>query len=131
MKIVDRKTFLQMPPGTVFCKFPRFDKDGSSSSKLLFSVQNPMILDESIAIDFFYTDFGSMTPIEGTNDIEDTEILMDMERNMGKEVPFEPFSSRDGLYEGDEVGFAVYSRDEVQTMIDLLQEALNKGYKED
>lgn len=26
MKIVERKTFMQMPKGTVFCKFPRFNE---------------------------------------------------------------------------------------------------------
>ena len=56
MKIVDRKTFLQMPSGTVFCKFPRFDEGDSSSSGLPFAVQNPMILDKVADNDFFCID---------------------------------------------------------------------------
>lgn len=72
-----------------------------------------------------------MLPVEGESDNEHDAILTHMECNLGEEVPFEPLCSRDGSYEGDEVGFAIYSRDEVQTMISLLRKALKDGYKED
>ena len=128
MKIVDRKTFMQMPKGTVFCKFPRFDEGDHSSSKLAFAVQEPMILDGTTESDFYYIEPGFMTPVDGKSCTEDDNILMDMEANLGKEYPFEAFSSRDGMYEGDEVGFAIYSRSEVEEMICLLQKALKEGY---
>ena len=90
MKIVDRKTFLQMPQGTVFCKFPLSDKGNSSSSGLLFAVQNPMIFEGSLVSDFCYTDLGFMTPVEGTDDTEETDILENKERKLGKRVTYKP-----------------------------------------
>ena len=57
------------------------------------------------------------------------EVYADMERNLGKEVPFDYSYGRDGLYETDaEVGFAIFSRSEVELMITTLQEALKTGY---
>ena len=95
------------------------------------AVQEPMILDGADAgcNDFYFIEPGFMTPAEAESSTEDTDILMDMEANLGKEYPFEAFSSRDGFFEGDEVGFAIYSRQEVEEMIRLLQEALEKGYR--
>ena len=52
-----------------------------------------------------------------------------MERNPGKEVAFEYSYGRDGMYEGDEMGFAIFSRDEVMLMIRTLQESLATAYK--
>lgn len=132
MKIVDRKTFMQMPKGTVFCKFPRFDETTRCYSGYVFGITEPYIktynTDED-SVDFFAMGIGSgLDPIESTGCSDNDEILMDMERNLGKEVAFEYSYGRDGLYEGDEVGFAIFSRAEVELMIQTLQEALRDGY---
>lgn len=134
MKIVDRKTFMQMPKGTVFCKFPRFNEETRSYDDYLFGISEPYVkMDDTDkeSVDFYAMGIGSgLEPIGSTDSIDTDDILTDMERNPGKEVAFEYRYGRDGMYEGDKVGFAIFSRDEVQAMIGLLQEALNKGYKE-
>ena len=54
---------------------------------------------------------------------------MDMERNLGKEVPFDYSYGRDGMFEtDDEVGYAIFSRAEVEMMISELQQALRTAY---
>ena len=131
MKIVDRETFKRMPKGTVFCKFPRFNEQTRSYGNYLFGIQEPAILEGPFDVDFYYTPIGNMDARDATSSTENDDILTDMERNLGKEYPFEHWSGRDGMYEGnDEVGFAIYSRQEVVEMIQLLQEALKDGYSE-
>ena len=130
MKIVYRKTFLQMPKGTVFCKFPI--KQESEGHNYCFEIGAPSILDEPLKNDFLLTHLGSDLFPKSANGSDDTfEILSEMQHNLGTEVAFEHWGGRDGLYEDDNVGFAVYSREEVQEMIDLLQEALKNGYGEE
>lgn len=129
MKIVDRKTFLAMPKGTVFCKFPlRFDGD-AKKDRLLFGIGAPSILGEAGGRDFYHIRLGEgMSPKEATDGVDLMEFLSEMQKNLGMEVPFEHWSGRDGLFQDDSVGFAIYSCDEVQEMIDILQEALRNGY---
>ena len=135
MKIVDRKTFMQMPKGTVFCKFPRFDETTRSWNDYTFGITEPYIkkedMDESSA-DFFAMALGSdLCPAESESDLDTDDILEDMERNPGKEVSFNYSYGRDGMFEGDKVGFAIFSRDEIQLMISELQQALNDGYSKE
>lgn len=132
MKIIDRETFKRMPKGTVFCKFPRFNETTQSYSGYVLDIERPCILDGPFSIDFCYTPVGELTASDAESDTDNHSVLMDMERNLGSEHPFEHWSGRDGLYEGnDKVGFAIYSRQEVQQMIDLLQQALKDGYGEE
>ena len=133
MKIVDRKTFMQMPKGTVFCKFPRFNEATRSYDNYLFGISEPYVkmddTDED-SVDFYAMGIGSgLEPIGSTGSNDTDDILTDMERNPGKEVAFEYSYGRDGMYEGDEVGFAIFSRDEVMLMIRTLQESLATAYK--
>lgn len=135
MKIVDRKTFMQMPKGTVFCKFPRFNEATRSYANYIFGITEPYIktddTDEN-SVDFYAIGIGSsLDPVASTGSDDTEDILTDMERNLGKEVPFDYCGGRDGMYEGDEVGFAIFSRRDVELMINELQEALKTGYKED
>ena len=132
MKIVDRETFKKMPKGTVFCKFPRFNEQSRSYEGYVFGIQEPCILKGPWDIDFFYTPIGQLEASAADSSTKNDDILMDMERHLGREYPFEHWSERDGCFESnDEVGFAIYSRKEVEEMIQLLQEALKNGYKED
>ena len=43
MKIVDRKTFMRMPKGTVFCKFPRLNEATRSYGDYLFGISEPYV----------------------------------------------------------------------------------------
>ena len=118
MKIVDRETFMQMPKGTVFCKFPRFNEKSRSYDKYNFNIENPCILEGAFDIDFFYTPIGDLLSIQSKSDLDNQDVLMDMERNLGKEYPFGHWTGRDGMFErNDEVGFAIYSRQEIEEMI--------------
>lgn len=134
MKIVDRKTFMQMPKGTVFCKFPRFNEATRSYDKYVFGITEPYIktddTDEN-SVDFYAIGIGSdLDPVASTGSDDTGDILTDMERNLGKEVPFDYCGGRDGMYEGDEVGFAIFSRKEVELMIKTLQESLATAYSQ-
>lgn len=133
MKIVDRKTFLAMPEGTVYCKIQfrdptskeqAYSKDGWDSS---FDIENPSIKGEtcSSSNDFFTCGIGELQAKEG----DPIDVLQDICEHPGKEVPFEMVSGRDGLYDDTHVYFAIYSRDEVQEMIDELQKALTQAYE--
>lgn len=127
MKIVDRKTFLQMPKGTVFCKIP-LNNEGDGKHYLL-RINAPSVLEEASGVDFHCTNVGSdLWPKAAESGYEADEMLYDMQYHLGKEVPFEHCSGRDGLYEDSNVGFAIYSRKEVQEMINILQQALKDGY---
>ena len=133
MKIISRTEFLKMPKGTVFCKFPRFDEKTRSYRTYTFGIDEPCIkMDDpgEMANDYYSLGIGSdfePADAQGCNDRD--EIYMDMERNLGKEVPFDYSYGRDGLFEtDDEVGYAIFGRDEVEKMINVLQEALNTAY---
>ena len=133
MKIVDRKTFMRMPKGTVFCKFPRFNEATRSYDNYVFGITEPYVkMDDTDEddVDFCAMGIGSdLRPAESTGSRDYDDILTDMERNPGKEVAFEYSYGRDGMYEGDEVGFAIFSRDEVMLMIRTLRESLATAYK--
>ena len=130
MKIVNRQQFLQMPKGTVFCKFPL--TDNGDASGMTFGIERPCILNEVIygfngePIDFWATDLGFMYYGDSSEALFDK--LYEMRDNLGMEAPFEHAQDRDAVYEDDNVGFAIFSREEVQQMIDLLQEALKNAY---
>lgn len=114
---------MQMPEGTVFCKFPMTEE---APRYMCLGIGTPCILDGTSEADFYSTDLGeSMAPEHG----DCAMTLLDMREHLGKEVPFEHAGGRDGFFEGDEVGFAIFSRQEVEEMIHLLQEALENGYK--
>ena len=136
MKIISRTEFLKMPKGTVFCKFPRFDEKTRSYRTYTFGIDEPCIKMEDpgeLENDYYALGIGSgfePVGVQGCSDRD--EIYMDMERNLGKERPFDYSYGRDGLFETDEeVGYAIFSRAEVQKIIDELQNALKTGYKED
>ena len=132
MKIIDRKTFLSMPPGTVFCKIQfrpptpdehAYNKSGWDSS---FSIEDPSIKGETCGNDFFYAGVGDFQAKEG----DPMDVLQDICDNLGKDVPFEMAGGRDGFFDDTHVHFAIYSREEVQEMVNELQSALKEAYKQ-
>ena len=134
MKIVSRNEFLKMPIGTVFCKFPRFDENTQSYSEYLFGIDEPQIKmsdSSSYHNDFLHIGLGTgLCPKGCSSSYEYSSTLEDMEANLGKDIPFEYSIDRDGFFEDDKkVGFAIFSRTDVELMISTLQEALKTGYK--
>ena len=118
MRIVNRKTFLAMPEGTVFSKY-----DPSI-------IREPMVKAESIGsegelIDFRYTSLTDEVDCSGSFERDG---IMDL-----AEIEGTPFAlhfntrCRDGEYDPDQL-FAVWARDDVTGLIKRLQQALADGY---
>ena len=91
MKIVDRKTFLEMPVGTVFCKIQfrhptpnehAYSSDGWDSS---FDIENPSIKGRTLGNDFYEIDIGAFQAKEG----DPNDALNFVCDNIGEEIPFE------------------------------------------
>ena len=127
MKLVDRQYFLHLPAGTVYCKFPLNDK-GDAHNRL-FGLSAPSIKGDTINDSDFYTcALGEdMSPVDGSNEID---TFFDMQQSLAKEVPFEMNGGRDGMFDDENIGFMIFSREEVQQMIDELQDALDSAYRE-
>ena len=133
MKIISRTEFLKMPKGTVFCKFPRFDERTRTYRTYGFGIGEPCIkMDDpgEMENDFYSSGVGSdLNPVSSESSGDFMETLEDMERNFGKEVPFDYSYGRDGMFESDdEVCFAIFSRAEVELIVSTLQKALETGY---
>lgn len=110
MKIVDRKTFLAMPEGTVYCPY----------EPSVFGCLS--IKSTSSANDFVYLDLS--TAIRCTDSFDWSDKLDDsLENGTSLEMDFEGSYARDGAYVEDEL-YAVWEAADVQQLINLLQAAL-------
>lgn len=125
MKLVDRKTFLQMPSGTVFCKLPMRADDEYHDP--LLEGQPLMVKCDSIKddkgeyIDFFFKSVGWGLVASRYEDQHDA--LVYMQQHPGEDVRFSQVGERDGAFEGDEVGFAILSEKEIADIKDMLSGA--------
>jgi len=114
MRIVNRKTFLAMPDGTVFSKYdPAI-------------IREPMVKLESLSTgDFRYS---SLTDeVDASGSIERDHI---MDAAVDDGVPFAlHFNTecRDGFYDENQL-FAVWGRDDVSGLIERLQAAFAQAY---
>lgn len=124
MKLVNRKTFLSLPEGTVFCKFPLTDK--GDASKMTFGMSSPCIKGETVENDFFSCTLGEeMQPVNANDSKELFDTFFDMQKNLGKEIPFESAGGRDGFLDDENVWFMIYSKEEIQEMVDELNHCLS------
>lgn len=125
MKIVDRKTFLQMPSGTVFCKLPMRADDEYHDP--LLEGQPLMVKCDSIKdykgeyIDFFFKSVGWGLVASCYEDQHDA--LVYMQQHPGEDVRFSHVVERDGAFEADGVGFAILSEKEIASIKDMLSGA--------
>jgi hypothetical protein len=131
MKLVDRKTFMEMPSGTVFFKLPmRADVEYHDP---LFEGQPLMVKCDSIKddngeyIDFFFKSVGCGLIAGAYGDQHDA--LEYMQQHTGEDVRFFQVSERDGLFEGDEVGFAILSEHEIGITVGMLRGEGGDGSK--
>ena len=118
MRIVDRKTFLAMPEGTVFAKY-----DPSIFRELMVKFDSRPASGEMV--DFYYASLTDEVDCSGSCERDG---IMDLAEQDG--VPFAlHFNTqcRDGLYDADQL-FAVWERDDVEGLIARLQSALVGGY---
>lgn len=123
-----------MPEGTVFCKIQTHcaTKDDNCISDsgwdYVFGLTSPKIKGKSFSDDFYVQDLGNMFPIGGKGSDDYFDALYNMSEDQNKEIHFELWGGRDGLYETNYVQFAIFSKDEVEEIIRELQTALKKGY---
>ena len=125
MKIVDRKTFLQMPSGTVFCKLPMRADDEYHGP--LLEGQPLMVKCDSIKddkgeyIDFFFKSAG--WGLVASHYEDQHEALVYMQQHLGEDVRFSQVDERDGAFEGDGVGFVILSGKEISDIKNMLSGA--------
>lgn len=110
MRIVDRATFLAMPPGTVFMKYESCSNFGDICFK-----------GETVgSIDFWYARTDS---IEWENSEELFDRMLAGEKD-GRSMPMDfETEQRDGLYEKGQL-FAVLEGGDISRLIDRLQSSL-------
>ena len=105
MKIIDRRSFLAMPPGTVFCKY----------EPVIFG--EILIKEESLENDFFYTQ--TISAIDGDSPGDIFEMLENSkESGSSFNMDFDCVS-RDGMFD-DEGLFVVFEEKDVIMLIDKL-----------
>ncbi len=114
MRIVDRKTFLAPPAGTIFCKFEpdifgNLEIKGDSTTDA-----------QGALVDFWAQDLAGAIKAENTAEYMDA-----CDRAVAGESISLDFNSqgRDGLYRLDQL-FAVWDPDNVRALIQRLQRAL-------
>jgi hypothetical protein len=114
MRIVDLKTFMSMPDGTIFAKAKEYLHQALS------------IKVQSLNGDFLYQSL-SMYQYDSKN--EDNMCVLYEVENEGRvvEMNYER-CARDGLFEEDEL-FAVLDKEDVVKLIARLNRALEDGYK--
>lgn len=110
MKIVDRKTLLSMPAGTVFSKYEPVALFGTLCVK-----------GDSLSNDFYYQDITG--PVDAVTAGECHEVMLAAEAD-GEPVPLDfHHEGRDGLYDANQL-FAVWEAKDVLALIDRLHEAM-------
>lgn len=124
MRIVDRKTFLSLPSGTVFAKFGRQPKDGSHLNLTLSEI--------AIKGETSYTDFCVQELIPWFEGVSDSAGHFAVFESMLKGEHSPPLDyecdGRDGLFDEDQL-FAVWERDDLQRLLARLRTALADGYE--
>ena len=128
MKILTREQFKQMPKGTVFRKVVLTSHSAgilwlldSDDSQLKILAAKPWEGDEDGTIDYFYKSLG-VTMLPKDVDVDDNEAFIRMMK--GEQIDYGHIGERDGLFDGEEVGYAVYTESEIKEMIQMLQSAL-------
>lgn len=106
MRLVDRKTFLSMPKGTVFMK----------KSRVYFGLDIPCVLEWTSENDYGYTQLNGFM---GSDDFLDDLIAIEK----GAEIEMRLAEERDGMYDREEQ-YYILLKSEIQEMIDILTKAI-------
>lgn len=123
MRIVDFKTFLSLPEGTLFSKY-----QPCSFQVLCVKGESIHYLASRLPpFDFWYQ---SITDCVDVKNSEDLPPLLESAQYNGRSIPlcFER-EFRDGMFD-DEQLFAVWEAEDVAGLISHLQQAFEKAYKE-
>lgn len=113
MKIIDRKTFLAMPEGTLFAKYEPCN------------FGDLQIKGDSLHNDFFTQELSGA--IEHNNGMDFSDKLFDAAAN-GTSLPVDlQCQGRDGLFDDDQL-FAVWEAKDVEQLIERIQQAQRDAY---
>lgn len=111
MKIVDRKTFLSLPPGTIYCDYePYIFRMWARKGETIW---------HDWPHDFFLSDLVSVH-CQGSDDLMDK--LDDAQINGTSLELCEDSYSRDGCFNGDQL-YAILEPDDIKCVISLLSNA--------
>lgn len=111
MHLVDRKTFLTLPAGTVYAKYINHEC-GSTAIKQATVADN----------DWTYTPLDTLSFIDAEDDGDLFNLLLELEPGASIDTEMEN-SYRDGLFDKEDK-FLIYSQDDVKKVIDLLTQTL-------
>lgn len=116
MKIVNRKEFLELPSGTVYCKY--FNPDGFGNLSIKYDTKYD---ENNVGMDWLYMELSDFDDHVSSNERYDK--LGDMV-NLGMSFPLKLDTvTRDGLFE-DEQLFAIYDVNDVNLIIEALKSTL-------
>lgn len=123
MRIVDRKTFLSLPAGTVYAKW---GSEAGDPSELFYgevSVKGETVHEDWVDIPF-------LSWPEDCSDSMQWADAMEAARNGTPTAPLDiGQGGRDGLFDRKQM-FAVYEREEVVRLLALLTSCLGTAYPE-
>ncbi|MDH7796452.1 MULTISPECIES: hypothetical protein [unclassified Beijerinckia] len=121
MRIVDRKTFLSLPAGTIFAKFA-----AQRPGYVDYMHGEVVIKGETVADDFVVQDL-----FPWFDECSDTDMWMAAtdQALLGVETPPMDYESdnRDALFDEAQL-FAVWSKEDAERLVARLQKALVDGY---
>jgi hypothetical protein len=117
MRIVNRKTFLSMPEGTLFSKYEPQITDG-------FGIKGNTLWHQGRPIDFREQDL--LMPVDCMSSDELMDILDKGERDGDSFAVNLDCQGRDGCFDEDQL-FLVWDRADVEKLIGRLQAALGGG----
>jgi len=108
MKIVDRKTFMQLPTGTMFQKYtPEICEE--------LCIKDSNLLD----IDFWYYCIDGIHAVDGDDDVQVSDMLYQAERDGQSFNSDLRVVSRDGCFDQDQL-FLIWEPADVAKLVDLI-----------
>lgn len=119
MKIVDRKTFLALPAGTVYSKYAPCHCEE-------IAIKHSTIADN----DWVYTSIDTISFVDsdGSSDLYDTLLAAQVGDSINTDITMDS-AYRDGLFDNEQQ-FMIYSKDDTKKLIDLLTQTLDmEAYK--
>lgn len=118
MKIISRKDFFQLPENTLFCKF---------EPNVFGEVQIKVSESDNEEICDFITN-GFTECVESRGEEQEYEARSNLK--LGSEFRWaENQTSRDGMFEGDNVMFCIFDNQDIQQYINKLKTCINQNHK--
>lgn len=108
MKVVNRKDFLKLPGGTIFCKGTKWCFDNLS------------IKGHSWEDDFLYVDLCNID----SNDTEQWVDRLEDSLNNGTSYPINNNTERDGMFDEEGI-FLVFEKEDLKFLIDVFKISIN------